>query len=235
MAKITRFTGNLEAFASAATGTARTVFGDSAQSDTLDDNINADFLTGWEIVGTNDSPTRQDFNAATFTSTQLLSYLHQMGVAEYDSSQEYYEGSLAISGGELYKSLATGNTGNAVTDYTYWQKISPKRNAISTTDATPTIIITETLANNSSILIEAKINGSKTDYSESYMAVARYAVRNAGAGAVQVAAVGVDAYTDSAGAPAVTAAVNGDDARILVTGIAGNYDWAAEWTVTPLA
>ncbi len=62
MTKIARFTGNLTAFASTATGTERTVFGDTAQSDTIDDNVNSDFLLGWEIVTANDAPALQDFN-----------------------------------------------------------------------------------------------------------------------------------------------------------------------------
>jgi hypothetical protein len=112
MPKITRYTGNLEAFASNATGTNRTVFGDTSQSDDLTANINTDFLAGWEIVGVNENPTKQDFNALAYTTTQLAAYLHQVGVAEWDTAQEYYTGSMVNRSGTLFSSLTDSNIGN---------------------------------------------------------------------------------------------------------------------------
>jgi len=112
MAKITRYTGNLPAFGSTATGTNRTVFNGVTQSDVLDDNINASFQLGWEITGVNDAPTKQDFNALGFTHGQLLAYLHQAGTAEYDASQEYFIGSVVNYQGQIYKSIAASNIGN---------------------------------------------------------------------------------------------------------------------------
>jgi hypothetical protein len=102
MAKIERYDGNLKAFASEALGTERTVFGDTAQSDLLDDNINADFLRGWGIVGVNQAPTKQDFAGLGFTLGQLVAYLHQTGVAEWNGLQRYQIGSFANSAGVLY-------------------------------------------------------------------------------------------------------------------------------------
>jgi len=67
MAKIDRYNGNLEAFAADALSTERTIFGDTAQSNTLDANITADFLRGWGIVGVNE--TRQ---SKTLTALRLL-------------------------------------------------------------------------------------------------------------------------------------------------------------------
>jgi len=84
MAKIDRYNGNMEAFAADALSTERTIFGDTAQSDTLDANITADFLRGWGIVGVNENPTKQDFNGLAFTLGQLISYLHQRGIAEWN-------------------------------------------------------------------------------------------------------------------------------------------------------
>ena len=110
MTEITRYTGNLEAFAKNATGTNRTVFDDAAQSDTLDDNINTASLIGWENVGVNDAPTKQDFNAMAFTNGQLHAYLHQVGVPEWDSAQEFYANkSFTNEAGILYRAL-TANT-----------------------------------------------------------------------------------------------------------------------------
>jgi len=112
MAKIDRYDGNLEAFASDSTSTNRTVFGAETQSDTLDDNINTEFKEGWEIVGANESPTKQDFNAVAYTTTQLLAYLHQMGTPEWNITQEYHTGSITIRTGILYISQTDTNIGN---------------------------------------------------------------------------------------------------------------------------
>ena len=122
MAKIPRYPGNLKAFASEALGTERTVFGDTAQSDLLADNITTDFLRGWGIVGVNENPTKQDFNGLAFTLGQLLAYLHQMGIAEWDDEQEYPEHGICAANGALYRSLSDGNIGNdPTTDAVNWK------------------------------------------------------------------------------------------------------------------
>lgn len=112
MAKIVRYDGNLQAFASGAPGTERTIFGDVAQADDLTSQINADFLRGWGIVGPSDQPALEDFNGAMYTHGQLLAYIHQAGVPEYNATQEYHIGSIANSSGALYASLTNGNVGN---------------------------------------------------------------------------------------------------------------------------
>lgn len=112
MAKITRYNGNLEAPASAALGTERTIFGTGSQSDDLTDQFNAFLLRGWGIVGPSDQPTLQDFNAMVFTLGQIHAYLHQMGVAEYNAAQEYHTGSITNVAGVLYVSLIDNNIGN---------------------------------------------------------------------------------------------------------------------------
>ncbi|MCV0420119.1 MAG: hypothetical protein K5804_17900 [Microbacterium sp.] len=112
MAKITRYNGNLEAPASAALGTERTIFGTGSQSDDLTDQFNALLLRGWGIVGPSDQPTLQDFNAMGFTLGQIHAYLHQMGVPEYNATQEYHIGSIANVSGVLYVSLIDTNVGN---------------------------------------------------------------------------------------------------------------------------
>ena len=122
MAKITRYNGNLLSFGVNSTGVNRTVFGDTTQSDALDDNINADYLLGWEIVEVNEAPTKQDFNALGYTLGQLLAYLHQVGVAEWDAAQEYHTPSVTNRSGVLYISQTNDNTGNdpATDDGTNW-------------------------------------------------------------------------------------------------------------------
>jgi hypothetical protein len=112
MAKIERYNGDLRAFASESISTERTIFGSTDQGDTLDENITADFLRGWGIVGVNENPTKQDFNGFAYTVTQLIAYLHQQGIPEWNTYQEYYEGSRAKgSDGAIYKSLS-GTSGS---------------------------------------------------------------------------------------------------------------------------
>ena len=113
MAKIDRYDGNLQAPASAALGTERTLFGSASQSDDLTGQFNANLLRGWGIVGPSDQPTLQDFNAMGYTLGQLHAYLHQMGVAEWNAAQEYHLGSIANVAGVLYVSRVNTNVGNA--------------------------------------------------------------------------------------------------------------------------
>ena len=124
---LNRFNGKVVPFASNATATNRTVFGDTAQSDDIDANLNADFKKGWEIVGINDNPTKQDFNALAYTLGNLVSYLYQQGIAVWNTNQEYFIGSRAIgSDGLVYKAL-TGTSGtpndgnNPTTDTVNWE------------------------------------------------------------------------------------------------------------------
>jgi hypothetical protein len=123
-----RFNGNVEPFANNALGSERTVFGDVEQSDSINDNLNSDFLRGWGIVGINDNPTKQDFNALGFTLGNLISYLYQQGIPVWNTNQEYFTGSRVVgSDGSLYKSLSgvlgTPNVGNdPATDSENWEK-----------------------------------------------------------------------------------------------------------------
>ena len=110
MAKITRVNGNVKAFASEQASGERTLFGQITTSNDLTAQFTPEFLRGWGIVGASDFPKLQDFNAATFTNSQMLAYLHQMGIPEYNAAQEYYLGSFTQFGGILYISLQDGNT-----------------------------------------------------------------------------------------------------------------------------
>lgn len=113
MAKIARFNGNLRAFGADAVGTERTVFGDElTQSDVLDDNLTADFFRGWGILAPGEKPPKQFFNGMTFSVSQILAYLHQMGIAEWNTNQEYHQGARAIgSDFSLYKLESVSDTG----------------------------------------------------------------------------------------------------------------------------
>ena len=128
MSKIDRYDGNLKAFASAATGTERTVFGDTSQSDTLNANVVADFFRGWGITGPAFNPTKQDFNGLAFTLGQLIAYLHQVGVPEWNTSQEYYRGSVVTTLAGIYrlKSSGDGSVDPDSDDGTNWE-LAPTR------------------------------------------------------------------------------------------------------------
>lgn len=134
MSLITRFNGAFKAFASEATGTFRTVFGGTTQSNDLTDNLTNDFKTGWEIVGTNDEPTIEDFNAIGYTLSQVLAYIHQVGIIEWSGTdgvvggQDYYANKSYVGhAGDIY--LAILDSGGAIearvpTNVTYWKKVS---------------------------------------------------------------------------------------------------------------
>jgi len=115
MAKINRYDGNLKAFAADALGSERTIFGDTAQSNTLDGNITSDLFRGWGIVGVNENPTKQDFNGLGFTLGQLIAYLHQVGIPEWNTDQEFYQGSIATTLAGVYR-LKSGGDGSVDPD-----------------------------------------------------------------------------------------------------------------------
>ena len=128
MAKITRVNGNVKAFGSAQASGERTLFGQTTVSDDLTAQFTAEFLRGWGIVGASDFPKLQDFNAATFTNGQLLAYLHQMGLPEYNSAQEFYLNSITQFGGALYMSIQDGNTGRQPnTNPAWWKPLLPSQ------------------------------------------------------------------------------------------------------------
>lgn len=153
MSLITRFNGAFKAFASEATGTFRTVFGGTTQSNDLTDNLTNDFKTGWEIVGTNDEPTIEDFNAMGYTLSQVLAYIHQVGIIEWSGTdgviggQDYYANKSYVGyGGDIYVALL--NSGGNIearipTNATYWKKvgetITTTINVASDADITLTI------------------------------------------------------------------------------------------------
>lgn len=130
MAKITRYNGNLRAFGADAVGSERSIFGNNdsppLQSDDLTDNIDTSFLRGWGALALGNKPPREWFNSVHWASTQLSAYIHQIGVAEWNNSQEYHFASIANSNGVLYRSLVNDNVGNnpAVDDGSNWTPVA---------------------------------------------------------------------------------------------------------------
>ena len=102
MSKLDRYDGDVQAFASQSQGQERTTFGTETITDDINQQINQYFKRGWGIVGSADQPSIQDFNALGFTTTQLLSYLFQRGVAEWNGKQKYYIGSMTTHNGTLW-------------------------------------------------------------------------------------------------------------------------------------
>jgi len=69
---------------------------------------------GWaaETVATN-RPFLEDMNAIDVVFGYMLSYILQMGIAEYDAGTTYYTDSYCQIAGQIYQSLTDNNTGNA--------------------------------------------------------------------------------------------------------------------------
>jgi hypothetical protein len=77
--------------------------------------------SGWsaETIATN-RPALEDMNAVCYVLSYGVSYLHQMGIAEYDAGTVYYTNSLCMYNGVIYQSLEDSNVGNTPANGTYW-------------------------------------------------------------------------------------------------------------------
>ena len=180
MAKIARYNGNLAAFASTAIGTERTIFGDVAQSDTLTANITADFFRGWGIVSSSTPPSKQDFNALGYTSTYLTAYLHQMGVAEWNTLQEYHLGSASITAGNFYISKINSNTGhNPVTDSASWKLMAAMEDLENAVDINYSNIASGLVATNVQAAIDELVISSNITYDNAISGLAATNVKAA--------------------------------------------------------
>lgn len=126
MAKINRYSGNVVPFANNAQAGELFDFGsESDQNTDLDSLVNASYLRGWGIVGASDFPPLEWFNAQAFTSGQFISYLHQMGVPEWNVDQEYpTEGAQVVHSGGVWTRGADWVIGDepGVADSTRWAK-----------------------------------------------------------------------------------------------------------------
>lgn len=83
----------------------------------------AQFQSGWfTAVLSNNAPCTEDDNALAFLWAYQIGYLMQAGIAEYDGSTTYYVGSLCtgVGTGQIYVSVADSNTGNALTNPSFW-------------------------------------------------------------------------------------------------------------------
>ena len=103
--KMKRPSKSVKPFASDSLSGERTLFGSNSTGDSLDANLNPDYQRGWGIVAQDSPPTRQDFSASMFTTSQLAAYLYQQGIAEYAPEQNYFEGSVCQYQGSIYIAL----------------------------------------------------------------------------------------------------------------------------------
>ena len=85
-----------------------------------------DRAVGWpasyEDMTSDDAPEREVINYQMREITAALLDIMDFSVLPYDANQTYKEHSLALGNdGEIYQSQSAGNTGNAITNTTYWQ------------------------------------------------------------------------------------------------------------------
>ena len=124
----TRLNKNVVPFAQDATAGKRYVFGETVASDDINDNINANIIKGWEAgLDANGKPPMAWFNSVMYAATQLVAYLYQNGIAEYEASQEYFTGSVCVKNGTIYVSTlgdaTSPNIGNIPSSSSAWDKI----------------------------------------------------------------------------------------------------------------
>ena len=87
------------------------------------------FENGWDdaIEQGDKLPPLEEFQGIQYGISYQQAYILQEGIAEWEANTPYYKGSLAktISGSsfKLYCSLADNNTGNVVTNTTYWKLV----------------------------------------------------------------------------------------------------------------
>jgi hypothetical protein len=213
MAKIDRYNGNLKAFASDATGTERTIFGDNAQSDELDANITADLLRGWGVVGPTSNPTKQDFNGLGFTLGQLIAYLHQQGIPEWNTSQEYYRGSVVTTLAGIYR---LKNGGDATVD--------PDNDNGTNWELAPTRAQVDAKADQATTYTETEVDGllnTKADQATTYTETEVDGLLNTKADqATTYTETEVDELTGSLAYPNTTLASSSDISETLASPIA---------------
>lgn len=137
MAKILR--KNQKIFGSQAGATGITKFGSTAAGTTeyttdLEAIQSLDaYSEGWLAATMNGSkrkPTYMDLNALNYLFSSQLAYIFQDGIPVYNISTPYYTSSIVRQDNTtiLYKSLTDNNTGNLLTNNTYWQELGDLAN-----------------------------------------------------------------------------------------------------------
>ncbi len=147
MVKLNRFT--MPVFAGNAAQTQTSVFGTMKTSPQYTTDVAASIGTtaygnGWaDAIEIGYAPYMEDMNTLQRAITYQISYNQQQGIPEWDSSTEYYIGSLAklntANGSQVYSSLIDNNVGNLVSDATKWKLVFDTENSYVTTNTAQTI------------------------------------------------------------------------------------------------
>lgn len=118
------FASNADADQLAAFGTMKT--GTPVYSSDLSTLQTSDYTDGWsEAILDDKAPYMEEMNAVQYGLSYQIAYILQQGLSiQYDANTTYMKGSIVsvISDTDVtfYKSIADNNTGNAVTNTTYW-------------------------------------------------------------------------------------------------------------------
>ena len=201
--KIKRPSKSIKPFASDSLSGERTLFGSNSTSDDLEQNLNSDYQRGWGIVPQDSPPTRQDFSASMFTTSQLSAYLFQQGIAEYTATQHYFIGSVCQYNGSIYIALTgvddapnVGNEPSTSTDA--WRNLESEESTAWDYDA----------KNNRVINVGEPVDGSDAVTKE-------WALANLGGDGVTSFSLLTDTPDDMAGEGGKFLAVNVDEDALV--------------------
>lgn len=123
----------------------------------------SNYGSGWfsAIVGAN-SPCIEDWNALCYLFAYQLSYIMQLGVAEWDSGTTYYVGSIVQDGnGNLFVSLTNTNLNNALTSAANWRPFAQGTNLVAINPATQSPY-TMSSADDGRVFLVNSANGAMT-------------------------------------------------------------------------
>lgn len=111
MPKIIRPDINIKPFANNSQSGERTVFDSQDTSNLLTQNLNIDYLRGlYAIDPDNVQLSAQDLNGILFAISSIPSLIAQDGILEWSATQEYFTGSVARVGNNLYSALRGSTT-----------------------------------------------------------------------------------------------------------------------------
>jgi len=137
MAGITRATAQLFAttgltptggFGAGANGVVTTEAGSSNTLSNIQTGQSGSWAAGWlaATLGSTKFPAIEDMNSVDNYLTTQIAYLLERGIPEYDAGTTYNIGDVTrpVGGFPLYTSLTNANTGNALSNGTYWAAAS---------------------------------------------------------------------------------------------------------------
>lgn len=91
----------------------------------------SEFSQGWTSATlAGGAPAVEDMNSLFYCAFYQLSEIFQDGVPVWDSGTTYYTGSIVNNAGVLYVSIVDANTGNAVSNLSYWNPLSSEYTGI---------------------------------------------------------------------------------------------------------